>query len=173
MLTLACKKNTDAKSPTSYSWLEAWNVCVATRVQAAQDTALALVKYQCIVYQLFATQDLAVALKYDNLFRQASARTKYHTLSLGSLEEDLVVWCVTTSPFTPGSRPLPSLTWQLLPHRPGDPHLSWCGSPGEEMCLKCKGEGTHPALTLHQWMCVWCLCVHQCLSVCVCVCNVF
>ena len=25
-----------------------------------------------------------LALKYDNLFRQASARTKYHTLSLGS-----------------------------------------------------------------------------------------
>ena len=82
-------------------------------------------------------------------------------------------WCGVSPPhpFTPGSRPLPSLTWQLLPHRPGDPHPSWCGSPGEEMCLKCKGEG--PILPSHSTSgCVYGVCV--CTSVeCVCVCNVF
>ena len=60
----ACKRSTSTRSVTSLRWLEAWNVCVATRVQAAQDTALALVNYQCIVCQLSATYGPAAALKY-------------------------------------------------------------------------------------------------------------
>ena len=98
----ACKRSTSTRSVTSLSWLEAWNVCVSTRVQAAQDTTLALVKYQCIVCQLSATYGPAAALKYDNLFRQASSWTRYHTLSLGSHEgRSAGVVCL---PFTPDSR---------------------------------------------------------------------
>ena len=62
------------------SWLEAWNIFIALRVQIAPATALELVKYQSIVCQLFAIHSAAAALKYDKLFRQAAARDRQQSL---------------------------------------------------------------------------------------------
>ena len=87
------------------SWLEAWNIFIALRVQIAPATALELVKYQSIVCQLFAIHSAAAALKYDKLFRQAAARDRQQSLRWDALKEDLLVWCVTNPPFR--SRPLP------------------------------------------------------------------
>ena len=113
-------------------------MCVATRVQAAQDTTLALVNYQCIVCQLSATYGPAAALKCDNLFRQASSWTRYHTLSLGSHEgQSAGVVCL---PFTPDSRRLTSslsspihiiITFRssFLPRLPPSPFLPFLLPP--------------------------------------------
>ena len=80
------------------SWLEAWNIFLAIRVQMAPKTALQLVKYQTIVCQLFSAYPAASALKYDRLFREAAARSK-STLQWDVLKEDILVWCVTRNPF--------------------------------------------------------------------------
>ena len=80
------------------SWLEAWNIFLAIRVQTAPKTALQLVKYQTIVCQLFSAYPAASALKYDWLFREAVARSK-STLQWDVLKEDILVWCVTCNSF--------------------------------------------------------------------------
>ena len=74
------------------SWLEAWNIYVAIRVQIAPKTALEQIKYQSIICQLFSVHSTAAALKYDKLFRQAAARNKQQTLHWDALKEDLLVW---------------------------------------------------------------------------------
>lgn len=81
------------------SWLEAWNIFVAIRVQIAPKTALELVKYQSIICQMFSVHSAAAALKYDKLFRQAAARNKQQTIHWDTLKEDLLVWCVSNPPF--------------------------------------------------------------------------
>ena len=80
------------------SWLEAWNIFLAIRIQTAPKTALQLVKYQTIVCQLFSAYPAASALKYDRLFREAAARNK-SGLQWDVLKEDILVWCVTRNPF--------------------------------------------------------------------------
>ena len=85
------------------------DVFISIRVQAALGMALVMVKHQTTICQLFSPYGPVAALKYDKLFRQAAARTKDHTLHWDRLKEDLLVWCVTTCPFGPGSRPTPSL----------------------------------------------------------------
>ena len=105
----ANERSASAKSQISRPWLEAWNVFISIRVQAALRMALAMVKHQTTICQLFSPYGPVAALKYDKLFRQAAARTKDHTLHWDRLKEDLLVWCVTTCPFGPGSRPTPSL----------------------------------------------------------------
>ncbi|KAL5457463.1 hypothetical protein EMCRGX_G034726 [Ephydatia muelleri] len=72
------------------SWMEAWNIFAATRIQVAPQTALELVKYQNIICQLFTAYSAAAALKYDKLFRQAVARDKLHTLRWDILKEDIL-----------------------------------------------------------------------------------
>ena len=79
------------------SWMEAWNIFAATRIQVAPQTALELVKYQNIIFQLFTAYSAAAALKYDKLFQQAVARDKLHTLRWDILKEDILVWCVTNT----------------------------------------------------------------------------
>ena len=81
------------------SWLEAWNIYLAIRIQTAPKPELQLVKYQTIVCQLFSAYPAASALKYDRLFREAVARSKSTTFQWDVLKEDILVWCVTRNPF--------------------------------------------------------------------------
>ena len=105
----AAKKGTNRRQVTDLSsWMEAWNIFAATRIQTAPQTALELVKYQNIICQLFAAYSTAAALKYDRLFRQAVARDKRHTLRWDILKEDTLVWCVTHQPFRARQQPAPS-----------------------------------------------------------------
>ena len=105
----AAKKGTNRRQVTNLSsWMEAWNIFAATRIQTAPQTALELVKYQNIICQLFAAYSTAAALKYDRLFRQAVARDKRHTLRWDILKEDILVWCVTHQPFRARQQPAPS-----------------------------------------------------------------
>ncbi|KAL5510646.1 hypothetical protein EMCRGX_G006225 [Ephydatia muelleri] len=69
------------------SWLEAWNIYLAIRIQTAPKTTLQLVKYQTIVCQLFSAYPAASALKYDRLFREAAARSKSTTFQWDGLKE--------------------------------------------------------------------------------------
>lgn len=87
------------------SWLEAWNIFVAIRVQIAPKTVLELVKYQSTICQLFLAYSAAAALKYDKLFRQAAARNKQQTLRWDAINEDLLVWCATNPPFRTRQQP--------------------------------------------------------------------
>ena len=81
------------------SWLEAWNIYLAIRIQTAPKPELQLVKYQTIVCQLFSAYPAASDLKYDRLFREAAARSKSTTFQWDVLKEDILVWCVTRNPF--------------------------------------------------------------------------
>ena len=81
------------------SWLEAWNIYLAIRIQTAPKPELQLVKYQTIVCQLFSAYPAASALKYDRLFQEAVARSKSTTFQWDVLKEDILVWCVTRNPF--------------------------------------------------------------------------
>ena len=83
------------------SWLEAWHIFVAIRVQIP----LELVNYQSIIYQLFSVYSVAASLKYDKLFRQAEAKNKQQTLRLDAVKEDLLVWCVRNLPFRTRQQP--------------------------------------------------------------------
>ena len=85
---VAPKKSRKAKRQVCdlQSWLEAWNIYLAIRIQTAPKTTLQLVKYQTIVCQLFSAYPAASALKYDRLFREAAARSKSTTLPMGRAE---------------------------------------------------------------------------------------
>ena len=98
---VAPKKSRKAKRQVCdlQSWLEAWNIYLAIRIQTAPKTTLQLVKYQTIVCQLFSAYPAASALKYDRLFREAAARSKSTTFQWDVLKEDILVWCVTHNPF--------------------------------------------------------------------------
>ena len=58
------------------SWVEAWNIFLAIRVQAFPHIAIQMIKYQAIMCQLFSSYPVGVCIKYDSLFRQAVARDK-------------------------------------------------------------------------------------------------
>ena len=83
------------------SWLEAWNIFLAVRVQSHPREALQLVKYQAIICHLFTAYSAAACLKYDSLFRQAAARDKSKLIAWDHLKEDILVWCATRQPFWP------------------------------------------------------------------------
>ena len=83
------------------SWLEAWNIFLAVRVQSHPREALQLVKYQAIICHLFTAYSAAACLKYDSLFRQAAARDKSKLIAWDHLKEDILVWCATRQPFRP------------------------------------------------------------------------
>ena len=98
------------------SWVEAWNIFLAIRVQAFPHTALQMIKYQAIMCQLFSSYPVGVCIKYDSLFRQAVARDKARLIPWDQVKEDILVWCATRHPFrskpnpisagtTPSSRP--------------------------------------------------------------------
>ena len=67
------------------SWLEAWHIFVAIRVQIGTQP-LELVNYQSIIYQLFSVYSVAASLKYDKHFRQAEAKNKQQTLRLDAVK---------------------------------------------------------------------------------------
>ena len=51
------------------SWLEAWNIFLAVRVQSHPPReTLQLVNYQAIICHLFTAYSAAACLKYDSLF---------------------------------------------------------------------------------------------------------
>ena len=81
------------------SWMEAWNVYLAIRVQSAPRLAQQLIKYQAIITQLFSSYPANVCIKYDTCFRQAVARDKARSIPWDHLKEDLLVWCATRQPF--------------------------------------------------------------------------
>ena len=89
---VAPKKSRKAKRQVCdlQSWLEAWNIYLAIRIQTAPKTTLQLVKYQTIVCQLFSAYPAASALKYDRLFREAAARSKSTTFQWDVLKEDIL-----------------------------------------------------------------------------------
>eukprot|EP00731_Ephydatia_muelleri_P036603 Em0288g2a len=91
----AAKKGTTRRQVSDLSsWMEAWNIFAATRIQTAPQTALELHREKSnIICQLFAAYSTTAALKYDKLFRQAVARDKLHTLCWDILKEDILVWC--------------------------------------------------------------------------------
>ncbi|KAL5484652.1 hypothetical protein EMCRGX_G021183 [Ephydatia muelleri] len=120
----AAKKGTTRRQVSDLSsWMEAWNIFAATRIQTAPQTALEdlLVKYQNIICQLFAAYSTTAALKYDKLFRQAVARDKLHTLCWDILKEDILVWCVTHQPFRARQQPVPSRPTSTLLCLPAPP----------------------------------------------------
>eukprot|EP00731_Ephydatia_muelleri_P007628 Em0003g1876a len=65
------------------SWMEAWTVFLAIRVQTAPQTALQLVKYQAIITQLFLSYPASVCIKYDSASAKRWPGTKL-TLSRGT-----------------------------------------------------------------------------------------
>ena len=73
------------------SWLEAWNVFLAVRIQTAPDSALALVKYQAIMTMLFSSYPPGVCLKYDSTFQQAVARDRSYLTPWDQVKEDILV----------------------------------------------------------------------------------
>ena len=81
------------------TWLEAWNIFLAVRIQTAPDSALALVKYQAIMTMLFSSYPAGVCLKYDSTFRQAVARDRSYLTPWDQVKEDILVWCATRNPF--------------------------------------------------------------------------
>ena len=123
------QKTRQEPAPSS-NWLETWHVFVAIscRAQSSPVTAQAMLKYQSTICQLCSAYGPVPALKYDKLFRQATARTKDHTLHWDILKEDLLVWCVTNPPFRTRQQthPLPSscMVLQLVPASPPTP-ICW------------------------------------------------
>jgi hypothetical protein len=99
------------------SWLEAWHIFVAIRVQIP----LELVNYQSIIYQLFSVYSVAASLKYDKLFRQAEAKNKQQTLRLDAVK---TCWFGVSRifHFGPDNNPLPThrlgLQLEHLQHTP-------------------------------------------------------
>ena len=81
------------------TWLEAWNIFLAVRIQIAPDSALALVKYQAIMTMLFSSYPAGVCLKYDSTFRQAVARDHSYLTPWDQAKEDILVWCASCNPF--------------------------------------------------------------------------
>lgn len=84
------------------TWLEVWNIF---SIQTAPKTALQLVKYKTIICQLFFSYPAPSALRYDKLFRKWAARSKTSILQWDILKEDILVWCVTHTPFRARQQP--------------------------------------------------------------------
>ncbi|KAL5488979.1 hypothetical protein EMCRGX_G018014 [Ephydatia muelleri] len=94
------------------TWLEAWNVFLAVRLQVSPSSALQLAKYQAIMCQLFSSYPVGVCIKYDSLFRQAVARDKSHFTPWGQVKDDILLWCAIRHPIRapkqPSANPLQS-----------------------------------------------------------------
>ena len=123
------------------SWLEAWKIYLAIRIQTAPKTVLQLVKYQSIMCQLFSAYPAASALTYDRLLWKAVARSKPTTFEWDVLKEDILVWCITRNPFrarqqmqTTSSTPRqgPALTAGNASNQQGN--RSVITSTGQEIC---------------------------------------
>ena len=48
------------------TWLEAWNIFLAIRIQTVPDSALTIVKYQAVITMQFGSYPAGVCLKYDS-----------------------------------------------------------------------------------------------------------
>lgn len=81
------------------SWLEAWNIFLAVRVQSHPWGGSSIGKvpdhYMPSVFSI-----LSISLpKYDSLFRQAAARDKFKLIAWDHPKKDILVWCATRQPF--------------------------------------------------------------------------
>ena len=117
------------------SWLEAWNIFLAVRVQSHPREALQLVKYQAIMCHLFVAYPVAACLKYDSLFRQAAARDKSKLTAWDHLKEDILVWCATRQPFR-SAKYQPDQTGTGLTGSSSTPPTGRCThtTTGQEIC---------------------------------------
>ena len=87
------------------TWLEAWNIFFPVRLQVSPSSALQLVKYQTIMCQLFSSYLVGVCIKYDSLFRQATARDKFHLTPWDQVKVDILLWCAIRHPFRAPKQP--------------------------------------------------------------------
>ena len=87
------------------SWLEAWNIFLAVRLQVSPSSALQLAKYQAIMCQLFSSYPVGVCIKYDSLFRQAAAWDRSHLTPWNQVKDDILLWCATRHPFRSARQP--------------------------------------------------------------------
>ena len=99
---VAKKGSTRQQVSVLSSWMEAWNILHSDCAQ----TALELVQYQHIIWQLF-TPD-GSSLEVCLLFWQAAAMDELHNLRWDVLKEDVLMWCVTHQPFHAWQQPVPS-----------------------------------------------------------------
>ena len=109
----AAKRTRDSRSAKRRvvdlaTWLEAWNIFLAVRLQVSPSSALQLAKYQAIMCQLFSSYPVGVCIKYDSLFRQAVARDKSHLTPWGQVKDDILLWCAIRTPFGPPSSLAPT-----------------------------------------------------------------
>ena len=110
-------------------------MCVAIRVQAAQDNALALVKYECIVCPALCHLWSCSCSKVRQSLQTSIVMDQVPHPFTGKPEERSAG--VVCHPFTPDSRPLPSLTKELGGVAAGSSHhTGWVTHTpaGEEMC---------------------------------------
>ena len=106
----AAKRTRDSRSAKRRvvdlaTWLEAWNIFLAVRLQVSPSSALQLAKYQAIMCQLFSSYPVGVCIKYDSLFRQAVARDKSHLTPWDQVKDDILLWCATRHPFRTPKQP--------------------------------------------------------------------
>ena len=90
------------------TWLEAWNIFFAVRLQISPSSALQLAKYQTIMCQLFSSYPVGVCIKYGSLFRQAVAQDKFHLTPWDQVKDNILLWCATRHPFQAPKQPYAS-----------------------------------------------------------------
>ena len=79
------------------TWMEAWNSFLIIATHHTPSRSLELIQYQALVSHLFQAYPIHVAIRYDQLFRQAAARDP--VLRWDTFKEDLLVWCSTRRSF--------------------------------------------------------------------------
>ena len=138
----AAKRTRDSRSAKRRvvdlaTWLEAWNIFLAVRLQVSPSSALQLAKYQAIMCQLVSSYPVGVCIKYDSLFRQAVARDKSHLTPWDQVKDDILLWCATRHPFRTPKQPMEQ------------PRLPKGVSPTHSQGRKSAGNSiTPPALVL-------------------------
>ena len=92
------QKSTPSRKVTDFqTWMEAWNNFLVIATHHTPSRSLELIQYQALVSHLFQAYPIHVAIRYDQLFRQAAARDPL--LRWDTFKEDLLVWCSTRRSF--------------------------------------------------------------------------